>query len=140
MLAKDVMKKEVLKISPKESLINAAKTMVENKVSSLLVCENDVLKGIISHEDILNALTQNRVFDLKVEDIMSKNVICVKPETELDEIAELMAKHKITNIPVELDGKLLGIITASDLVKYEENLVEKLAEIFMSSRGPSFAG
>jgi CBS domain-containing protein len=54
---------------------------------------------------------------VKVGDVMNKHVVCVSPETSLPEVAEIMDKYDIHRVPVVENGKLVGIISRSDLIR-----------------------
>jgi len=70
---------------------------------------------------------------VKVEEIMTKELITISPDKTLEEAADLMTEKKIKKLPVVHEGRLVGIVTATDLVAYEKNLVEKVATLLTMS-------
>lgn len=68
------------------------------------------LVGIVSEKDLLRADEDNRV-----EKVMTREVVTVTEYTALEEAARIMADHRISSLPVMRDGKLVGIITETDL-------------------------
>jgi len=133
MQVKDIMKTDVLTVQPEISVVEAAKLMTEKHVGSLIIVnkkgkiigiltERDILTDIVAKgEDLKNFLTKN---------IMSKHVIKINPEKTIEEASKLMVKKKIKKLPVVKNGKIIGIITASDIVKYEPKLMEEIEDGF----------
>lgn len=144
MLAKDIMTKDVITIKPDTSVEKAAKLLIDQKISGMPVVDAEQrVIGIISEGDFifqqkrvnppafLNLfdgilqIGRQRFFDeLKkmaantVEDLMTKEVSTVNPETEIAEIATLMIDKNINRLPVvDEKGKILGIITRHDIIK-----------------------
>jgi acetoin utilization protein AcuB len=74
--------------------------------------DKDALVGIVSEKDLLRARP-----DDPVQEVMTRDVITVTEYTALEEAARIMADHKISSLPVMRNGKLVGIITETDLFK-----------------------
>jgi acetoin utilization protein AcuB len=77
-----------------------------------VVDEKDALVGIVSEKDLLRAKG-----DVPVAEIMTRDVVTVTEYTALEEAARIMADHKISSLPVMRNGKLVGIITETDLFR-----------------------
>jgi signal-transduction protein with cAMP-binding, CBS, and nucleotidyltransferase domain len=75
-----------------------------------------------------------------VSEIMTKDVITISPEETIEEAAKTMAENKIKKLPVVEEGKIVGIITASDLIAFEEQLVKKLSELIVSPEVRNMGG
>ncbi len=84
--------------------------------------------GIVTAIDILRAIRDGKnLDDLKTKDIMTLNPVVVRQDTRIEEIIDLMDKGGIIMIPVvELDGRIIGVVSRSDI------LTEKLNERFVS--------
>jgi|SRR3989344_1973215 len=119
MKIEEVMKKVIAIDDIK--LREAAEIMSDKKVGSLIVLEQDNIAGIITERDVLKNV--ERLGD-KVSKIMSKDVIVISPESSLDDAARLMTENEIKRLPVMKDGKLLGIITATDIIANSNALNE----------------
>ena len=113
--------RDVLQIRGDASVFDAVKTMVEANVGSLLVTDGDEIAGIVTERDYLRrAALAGRADDATlVREIMSAPVICVTPETSIDECMALMTERRIRHVPVVDEGALVGMISIGDLVKFQ---------------------
>jgi len=143
MLVKEVMNRAVKTVRSTDTVKSAAQLMNESEVGSLVVVSGtgEVI-GIVTERDILIDVvaTGKSADDLKVEDIMTKELVTVSPDNSLEEAADLMTKNKIKKLPVVVGGKLVGIVTATDLIAYENKLIEKIATILTVSPTKSIGG
>ena len=132
MRVQEIMNQDVVKVSPKKSLKKAAEIMHSKDIGSLLVVSNNLIHGIITEKDILNQVAEEEDLDKPVNHVMSEDVVTLEPKLELEDAADLMVKKKINRVPVVKDDELVGIVTASDLISYEDKLVEKLSKVFLN--------
>lgn len=127
-VVRDWMTASPVTITPKTSLSEAHRLMKQNKVRRLPVVENGRLIGIVAMSDVLEAepsgATTLSIYELnyllaelKVDKIMKHNVITVLPTATIRDAASIMLEHKIGGLPVVEDGKLVGIITESDIFR-----------------------
>ena len=107
-------------ISPDDTVFDAIKKMNEKSVGALPVVSDDKLVGIISERDYARKviLEDRRSKDTKVKDIMTERVFHVSPTQKVDECMAIMTEHHIRHLPVLTDGKLSGMISVGDVVKY----------------------
>jgi CBS domain-containing protein len=136
MLARDIMKKKVLSISPDHSVSHAARTMLEAGISGLPVCddrgrlvgmlsEGDLLRraelGLIAWHGTARAGAKPQAFikehSWRVGDVMTQPVVTVDEDVPLGRVAELMAAKRIKRIPVMRGDEMVGIITRSDILR-----------------------
>jgi acetoin utilization protein AcuB len=129
MLVRDRMSKHPITITEDFHIDEALKVMRDNKVRRLPVVDKDGrLVGIVSEMDLLYAspspATSLSVYEIHylmaritVQDVMTKEVISIEENTPLEEAARIMVDNKIGGLPVVRDGKLVGIITETDLFK-----------------------
>lgn len=127
MLVRNWMTRAVVTISPEESLLTAQEVMAERGIRRLPVVEEGRLIGIITQADILREVPGEAPeglweFDYlhplakrTVREAMTPDPLTVTPEATLEEAALLMREHKIGGLPVVANGKLVGIITESDI-------------------------
>ena len=113
--------RDVLQIGGDASVLDAVKAMVEANVGSLLVTDGGEIAGIVTERDYLRraALAERADAETPVREIMSAPVICVTPETSIDECMALMTERRIRHVPVVDGGALVGMISIGDLVKFQ---------------------
>lgn len=143
MLVKEAMNKEVKVISPSSSIREAADKMNKYRIGSLIALSGSgQVVGIITERDILtDVVALGKLSDeVKVEDVMTKDLITISPDASLEDAADLMNNNKIKKLPVIENGRLVGIITASDLIAYEEKLIEKVAALLVSRPAAEIGG
>jgi acetoin utilization protein AcuB len=129
MLIQEWMTKDVITVEEKDSLQKAVSLMKEHSIRLLPVMRGKKLVGILSDGDIkkasipdLSALDVQellyRSYQLKVEDIMTKNPITVPTDCTIEEAAEVLLNNKINGVPViDPHGEVAGIITQTDMFK-----------------------
>jgi acetoin utilization protein AcuB len=136
------MTRDVITVGPQEQIIDAFELMQAHGIRHLPVIEADELKGLVTDRDIRLALipsplstAEDRVFHLgaltRVHEIMTTDLITVAPTTTIEEAAKLMARYKIGAVPVVAQGKLVGILTETDILRV---FIEMLETIQSSSR------
>ncbi|MBI3583330.1 MAG: CBS domain-containing protein [Nitrospinae bacterium] len=117
MTLKEIMKKDIVTVTPEMSVKEAAKKMKDENIGCILVTENGSLRGILTDRDITCMI----VADGKdpnytmVKEIMNGDVVYTSPDTDIFEAFKIMAGHKIRRLPLKFDGKLEGIVSISDL-------------------------
>jgi CBS domain-containing protein len=117
--AADVMRTNVLTIAPESTILHATRVMLENKVSALPVLENEKLIGILTSSDLLRfIITMYTTLDKKVTvaDYMTDEVVTVSRDTTLLEAHTLMGAKRIRSLPVIEEGKIVGLVTRTDLM------------------------
>ena len=136
MLVKEVMIKDVKTIRPTATIKEAATMMNENRFGSLMVVSGTGnIEGIVTERDILtDVVAEGKDSNcVRVEEIMTKDLVMISPDKTLEEAADIMTENKIKKLPVVEEGKLIGIVTATDLIAYEKDLIEKIATLLTVS-------
>jgi CBS domain-containing protein len=133
MKIKEIMTTDVKTISPKSSIREAAKLMSQFGIGCLLVAEKKALVGIITESDIMREVVSKNVLPSKVsvKQFMSREVIAVGPDTELEDAADAMTERKVKRLPVIYKNQLVGIVSAVDIVAAEPKLMEQIAKIVL---------
>lgn len=125
MLLKDVLAakgRRVVSVSAKSSVADAIRTMHAEKVGAVLVPDaGDCPVGIFTERDVVRLYADgDRDFDkLTVEARMTCSVVAGRLSMSVDEALALMTERRFRHLPVVEDGKLLGIVSIGDLVKYK---------------------
>lgn len=121
------MTKSVLTIKPHDTLKQARELMTKHRVNQLPVVVDDKVVGIVTDRDVRDAypssmrLTRGKDIDdfaesYTVEEVMTYNVITISPDASLREAAQRLRKQRFGSVPIVDHGKLVGIITRSDLL------------------------
>jgi len=114
----DYMSSPVVTILPTKTVLDAAKLIVKYQIESLVVSWGEEAVGILTEKDIVRRVVALELpYTTKIMDIMSKPVITINVDAYLEDAERLMSEHGIKRLPVEDKGMIIGIITASDLVK-----------------------
>ena len=111
---------DVIQIDGGATVFDAVKTMVEANVGALLVTDGEEVAGIFTERDYLRriAVEGRRSRDTFVREVMSSPVICVTPETGVEESMALMSDRRIRHAAVVENGALVGMISIGDLVQF----------------------
>ncbi len=125
----DWMSKRVLAVETFDSIGVARQLMAKHRVNQLPVLENEKLVGLVTDRDIRDAyptsmmINHGKAIDrfadsVTVEEVMSHDVMVVRPETDLATAVGLLRRHRIGSLPVMKNGKLVGIVTRSDILDF----------------------
>lgn len=123
MKVKEIMKK-VVTVNGDMTLKEAAAFMSKKNIGCLVITEKETILGIITERDILKYISKSNNLNIPLQEIMSQDVITIDANADLLEAADLMFQHKIKRLPVVNKGKLVGIITATDIVANADSIDE----------------
>jgi len=144
MKASEIMTTDVVTVSKEDNVKEVAKVLTEEGISGVPVVEDGELIGIVSEGDLvahdkklhfpnyvyfLDSVFYLESFDkfeedlkkvaaVKIKDIMTENVITISPETTVEDMATVIIDEHINRLPVMEDGKMVGIVSRADIVKY----------------------
>jgi len=129
MRIRDVMTKNPITVDSESLVLDAQRIMKENNIRRLPVVDKGDLVGIVTQHDLLQAspspATSLSIHELnyllakmKVKEVMKKNPITLSPDTPFEEALRIGQDKKIGSFPVMDKGKLVGIITESDTVRF----------------------
>ena len=125
MKLEDVMVHNVVSVKGTMTIEDAVKLMNERGIGSLVVMERGKPAGIVTERDMLTRvlLTSNDPKTTEVSKIMSKPLIVGTTQMKLEEAVRLMIKHKIKKLPVIKDGDLVGLMTLTDVLHFQPQLL-----------------
>lgn len=140
---KEIMNNDIYYIEAKKTVRDLLDLFAEKQVSGVpVVDENNKLVGIITDADVLariqkqptlidvmtyvvildaDAITSgeiNKLLDKRVSELMTRKVITVNEDTDLAEVAQILSKRKFKKVPVVNKGKLTGVVSRGDMVRY----------------------
>ena len=127
---RDIMIKKTITIESDRTAQDAAKLMAEYSIGSLVILENDRPVGIVTERDLVRKVCAKDVTSSNVplRDILSSPVIWAEPDTPIETAVQRMFNSKIRRLPIVEHGKLVGIVTVSDLAKHlrTKSLIDKI--------------
>lgn len=127
----DVMVKEVITINETSTVKEAANTMNKYEIGCLIVTRNRKAVGILTERDLLKRVVSRgkSATRTKVSTVMSKPIIVVEPDMELEEAARLMFKLKVKKLPVVDRGRLVGLVTLTDIARFQPQMMRILKKL-----------
>jgi CBS domain-containing protein len=116
---RDIMVKDVVQISSSTAVIDAVRVMDRNEIGCILIVDRGQTRGIITQRDLMEKVLE-RASDpreVRVSDVMTKKLVIGNPEMDIHEAANLMFKKKIKRLPIAEDGKLVGLVTLTNIAR-----------------------
>ncbi|MCK5204911.1 MAG: CBS domain-containing protein, partial [Desulfobacterales bacterium] len=105
-------------IKPNASVAEAIELMKTNSIRHLpVVATGNKLQGFLTLADMKQGLIPSMLGDISMDDLMIKNPITVSPDDDIEFAAQLIYNHKIGGMPVVKKGRLVGIVTATDMLR-----------------------
>jgi len=120
MKVSQIMRKAMV-IEDTVTVKEAAMMMSRNNTGSLIIIQDNKIKGIITERDILKNISE---LNSKVSRVMTKRVVIISPDAHIDDAKKMMLSNKIKRIPVVDGKKLVGIITITDVLAHAEGIDE----------------
>ncbi len=114
-----VMSGHVITAAPTDALVDVAREIAAHSIGAIPVVVRDKLLGIISTADLVNLLhDEKRLDDLTARDVMTADPISIDEFATADEAIGLMRNASIRHLPVTREGRLVGMVTAGDLIRH----------------------
>jgi CBS domain-containing protein len=131
MNVEEIMTDEVHTATSDMTVKAAAEAMSRRKIGSLIVVDGNKLKGIITERDIMSKVVSmgRDASKTRVRDVMTKELIYIEPNCDVDEAAQKMVENQIKKLPVVSDNRLIGMITAMDIVTAEPKITEQISSL-----------
>lgn len=131
LLVREIMIENVRTVRPNSTVTEIVRKMNKFEIGSVVVVEREKPVGIITERDILRRVLEVTLASeaLKAKEIMSAPLITVSDQSTVDEAARIMIDKRIKKMPVVHEGKLVGILTSTDVMRSKPRLVELLADI-----------
>jgi CBS domain-containing protein len=132
---KNAMSTEIVSLRPETTVDAAIRILLQHNVTGAPVIDHDnKLVGIISQFQLIEVIYDPEVKNLRVRDLMTRNVLTVEEDALLGVAANMLIVHRIHRLPVMRDGNVVGIISRSDLLRYSIRSGEKIDAFFAKLR------
>ncbi len=123
---KSVMSTNILTVSPDTDIYDAIRILVDHNVTGLPVVDgNQAVLGILSEKDVLALMVNAEDKPGRVADYMTVHPICFDQNDSLIEVAECFIDNHFRRVPIVADGKLVGILSRRDIVRFIMHLRHK---------------
>ena len=115
----DIMSRNVVSVDKHTTIKEAAERMMEEQVGSLIVLENNQPVGIVTETDFTRQVVgKGTPMNAPISTIMTTPIITSKPDGDIIEVANSMTTNHVKKIPINESGKIIGIITQTDIIKH----------------------
>mgnify|MGYP001433192532 FL=1 len=120
---RDIMRKNVITIEYDKNALEAACLISEKDISFLVIMENDSPIGVLSESDFVRRLAADdkKSSEVMISEIMSRKFRWVEPETKIEDAIQKMLNNNIRRLIILENGKLVGVITQTDLTEFLRN-------------------
>ncbi|NKI31273.1 CBS domain-containing protein [Croceivirga thetidis] len=125
-----IMTRNVVTLTIKDDLVTAEETFKKNRIRHIPIVSGNNILGMLSYTDLMrisfaDAIDDNEyevdtmVYNMfSIEQVMVKDVVSVPPTATVKEVAQFLSLKEFHALPVVDEGKLVGIVTTTDLIKY----------------------
>ena len=129
-LISEIMTKNIIALNRDDDLETAEMLFKRNKIRHIPVVAEDVIIGMLSYTDLLRISFADAVYETEeevdtlvynmftIDQVMAKNVVTVTTTATIKEVAKILAENEFHALPVVDDGRLVGIVTTTDLINY----------------------
>jgi CBS domain-containing protein len=134
----DVMVREVITIDENSTVKEAADVMNKFEIGCLIAVKKGKAMGIITERDLLKRVVAEAkdANKTKVKDVMSSPLVVVEPHMEVEEAVKLMFQMKIKKLPVVEGKRLIGLITLTDIARFQPQMIKILKQLAMRQAAP----
>jgi CBS domain-containing protein len=125
MKVEDIMVESVITVDADATVMKAVKLMNEHEIGCLIVTRRRKAVGIITERDLLKRVITNskNPIKIKVREIMTKPLIAGQPDMDLEDATRLMFERQIKKLPIVDRGRLLGLITLTDVARFQPQII-----------------
>jgi CBS domain-containing protein len=134
----DAMVKEVMTIDENSTVKEAAEVMNKFEIGCLIAIRKGKAMGIITERDLLKRVVAEAkdATKTKVKDVMSSPLVVVEPNMDLEEAVRLMFQMKIKKLPVVDEKRLVGLVTLTDIARFQPQMIKILKQLAMRQAAP----
>jgi len=128
----DAMTENPITVPHDMNIVQSAEIMRDSHIGALLVTDKKLMHGICTEQDIVRKVVaeQKDPSSTKIGDIMDSNVHTTEPDKDIFDAMLVMKEYNIRHLPVVYNKRLVGLLTAKDILKIEPQLFDLLVEKF----------
>lgn len=116
---RELMTVGVVTVTPEDTVETALRRMIDHDIGAVVVVEGSSPVGVFTERDVTRrVLTDRDLLARPVREVMSAPVVTTEPDAEIVFVFETMNERKIRRLPVVEDGRLVGILTERDLLRW----------------------
>jgi signal-transduction protein with cAMP-binding, CBS, and nucleotidyltransferase domain len=136
-LVSDIMKKKIISIDESETIKKAASMMTEAEIGSIIITKDNIPVGILTERDFVTKIASKEIsLSVSVSQVMTHPLLVIAPNQTVWEVAEMMKNMGIHRVAVQEGGKIIGMVTTTDLVKIvsigSDSNLQKIADLIFS--------
>lgn len=134
---KDVMSKDVITAESKDTVKKAAEIMAKKNIGCLVITKGKKPYGMLTERDFLRKViaVKRNYEEVKVEDVMHVPLITVNQDVSIIKACELLQQKSFRRLPVTKNGKLIGIVTETDLTRALRTMLTDSMQKFIKDIG-----
>ena len=126
----DIMTTDVVTLTTNDDLVTAEETFKKNRIRHIPIVSGDNILGMLSYTDLMRISFADAIDDdeyevdtmvynmFRIEQVMVRDVVSVPPTATVREVAQFLAQKEFHALPVVDNGKLVGIVTTTDLIRF----------------------
>jgi CBS domain-containing protein len=117
---------ETIVVAPRDTVRQAVALLAERRIGAVPVVDGERVLGVFSERDLIYCLKagDTGVLDRPVQDVMTAPALTVSPDDPVMGALSLMTRRRIRHLPVVAEGRMIGLVSIGDLVKYRIERVE----------------
>ena len=133
----DIMSKKIISIDESETIKKAASMMNEAEIGSIIITKDNIPVGILTERDFVTKIASKEIsLSVPVSQVMTHPLLVIAPNQTVWEVAEIMMNMGIHRVAVQEGGKIIGMVTTTDLVKIvsigSDSNLHKIADLIFS--------
>ncbi len=115
---------EVIAVDSEASVAQAISKMVERNIGAVLVMEDGSPSGMFTERDVLKCWKSKKEFDVKVKDVMTRDLLAIKADGDLGYAMSIMIQRGVRHLPVVDRGMVVSVLSIRDVVRAQVSSLE----------------
>jgi len=125
----DVMAKGIVTVKPEDTVKKACEIMAKHDLSGMTVMERGKVVGMLTQGDLVAMIARGEnPSKIKIRNIMGTKLASISPNADIRKAAEVMVENRVKRLPVLKNGRLVGVITQTDIVRISPSVYDLIFE------------